>query len=89
MTLEAQWELLLDQFESELARSEPSEGGWLIPEGPVPPALAERAENVLQRFQARIREVASEMEQTRAHLDALDRVPQGGLDVPRYVEIDG
>lgn len=81
-----EWEALLDRFEQDLA-SEPR--AWTPPATPLPAALADRAQRVLEAQRRRVAELAVARDETLAQLSVLRRVPTGDDDTPVYLDQAG
>jgi len=77
---DAAWAALLDRFESDLTAETPAP--WSRPDTPLPAASAARARVIVQRQQDRLSAMRSELDELRAQIQALRRIPAVRGDAP-------
>lgn len=80
------WAALLDRFDHDLTGA--SGGDWAPAPGPVPPALADRARDLLHRQEQCIRRLRAHLDDLHRQYAALRRVPPARADVPALLDID-
>lgn len=84
------WADLLDRLEAELIGDPTGALPWNPPAGlgPLPAHLQNRARAVVRAQADRSRQLRTELDTVRGHLDALDRIPQQHPDAV-YLDVDG
>jgi hypothetical protein len=85
------WADLLDAFERELVRAPSDEAGpdWEPPAEPLPPELAGRARDLLDRQRQLAARLRSELATVSEHLEAVRRIPGPVSDAPAYLDVAG
>lgn len=94
-----EWAALLDRLAEDAGRilSAPPGtadagdiGQWTPPSSPLPPALADRAKQVVELQRAAMERTRADLDGIRRHLGAVRRVPRNGrTDAPAYLDVDG
>jgi len=94
-----EWTTMLDRLEQEAVQILAAAPGtaadadltpWAPPSTPLPPALADRARDVIELQRSAMDRARADLGELRQHLGAVRRVPSAGRgDAPAYLDVDG
>ena len=94
-----EWTAMLDRLEHDAERILAAAPGtadaadlspWTPPSTPLPPALADRARDVVALQHSAMARARTDLDELRQHLGAVRRVPSDRRgDAPAYLDVDG
>lgn len=94
-----EWTAMLDRLEQDAARILAAAPGtadaadlapWTPPSTPLPPALADRARQVVELQRSAMERTRADLDGLRQHLGAVSRIPSTRRpEEPAYLDVDG